>query len=68
MSRYPYTIACDALREIPERVNGISPAISRSDASRIRSFIAEAIGMDDHELARKIADHAAIKSIFGDRA
>jgi uncharacterized protein (DUF1684 family) len=31
--------------------------LSRSDASLIRSGIALALGMDDDELARKLADH-----------
>lgn len=61
MSRYPYTIACDAIRvsvysEDDWAHRGTS--ISRADASRIRQFIAAAIGMDDEELARKIADYA----------
>ncbi|SFB20091.1 hypothetical protein SAMN04244571_01769 [Azotobacter beijerinckii] len=38
--------------------NGISPKLSRSDASQVRQFIAAAIGMPDDELAKKIADHA----------
>jgi hypothetical protein len=34
------------------------PTLSRSQASQVRSVIARAIGMDDEELARKIADYA----------
>jgi hypothetical protein len=30
--------------------------LSRSDASQIRTCIASALGMDDHELACKLAD------------
>jgi hypothetical protein len=32
-------------------------ALSRGDASRIRQGIAEAIGMDDHELACRLSDY-----------
>lgn len=60
MSRYPYTYAADYLREIAleqkEEVNFLSPKLSRSDASQIRNAIAETIGIDDHELACKLAD------------
>lgn len=59
MSRYPYTEACDAMRK--KTVDPFGPArcdLSRGQASQIRTFIAEAIGMDDHELACKIADFA----------
>lgn len=58
MSRYPYTEACDALRAQTEFKHGLGVTFSRSEASQVRSFIAMAIGMDDHELARKIADYA----------
>ena len=59
MSRYPYTEACDAMRELTEWKSGDSEGItfSRSEASQIRAFIAKAIGMDDFELACKIADY-----------
>lgn len=62
MNRYPYTIACDAIRMSVYHEDdwaGRSPTPSRADAARIRQFIAKAIGMDDEELARKIADYAA---------
>jgi len=55
MSRYPYTHAADFVRSIGPHA-GISPLLSRSDASRLRSEIAKAIGMDDAELASKLAD------------
>lgn len=53
--RYPYTYACDYIRRLGEcDSNGVR--ISRSEASQIREGIAKAIGMDDAELARKLAD------------
>jgi len=60
--RYPYTYAADFIRMIPEKEFveslGISIGVklSRSDASQIRSKIAEIIGMNDRELAEKLAD------------
>ena len=58
MSRYPYTEACDAMRAKTDHKAGQGITFSRCEASRVRQFIAEALGMDDHELACKIADHA----------
>ena len=64
MSRYPYTEACDAIRVVAggTPIDGMdgakSPHLSRADASEVRAYIASAIGMDDHELACKIADYA----------
>ncbi|MEE4460765.1 hypothetical protein V2S84_01220 [Azotobacter chroococcum] len=59
MSRYPYTEACDAMRSVSGiQENGISPKLSRCDASQVRQFIAAALEMPDEELAKKIADHA----------
>lgn len=49
-TRYPYTYACDFLRM------KVDPMISRSQASQLREIIAEVIGMDDEELAKKLAD------------
>ena len=55
-SRYPYTYAADYVRSLAG--HGEQGAkLSRSDASQIRSGIALALGMDDVELARKLADH-----------
>lgn len=54
-SRYPYTYAADALRQVAGFSEG-SSKLSRADASQIRSFIASAIGMDDEALAKLIAD------------
>jgi hypothetical protein len=47
------------MRELTEWKSGDSEGItfSRSEASQIRAFIAKAIGMDDFELACKIADY-----------
>lgn len=57
MSRYPYTIACDAIRMSAVDPHGNEgPKLSRSEASAVRSFIAKCIDMTDEELARRIAD------------
>ena len=54
-SRYPYTYSCDFIRMAgPVGRGGV--LLSRADASRIRQRIAEALGIDDHELACKLAD------------
>lgn len=54
-SRYPYTYACDFIRSAgPVGSSGV--VLSRSDASQIRQHIANALGMDDHELACKLAN------------
>ncbi|WP_186252237.1 hypothetical protein [Burkholderia gladioli] len=62
MSRYPYTEACDYIRgktaEYSELHGIVIPTLSRSQASQVRSVIARVLGMDDEELARKIADFA----------
>lgn len=55
-SRYPYTYACDLIRSFAGHNQG-GTKISRADASQIRTGIAEAIRMDDDELARHLADH-----------
>ena len=49
-TRYPYTYACDYLREASD------VQISRANASRIRMLIAEAAGIPDVLLAGKLAD------------
>ena len=54
--RYPYTYACDYIRGLAG-YNESGTILSRGDASKIRSGIAEAIGMDDVELANKLADY-----------
>lgn len=53
--RYPYTYCADFIRSVGPQY-GISPALSRADASHLKSEIARAIGMDEHEFASKIAD------------
>lgn len=70
--RYPYTHAADFIRMIPEKeyIESIGMSIgvklSRSDASRIRSAIAEVLGIDDEELARKLADKYLIDNLAVD--
>ena len=51
MSRFPYTHSCDMIREI------VGPEVSRSQASQLRTKIAEIIDMPDEELAAKLAFH-----------
>jgi hypothetical protein len=51
-NRYPYTHAADYLREQVCSSEGMS----RGAASRIRTAIADVIGMDDEDLAKKLAD------------
>jgi hypothetical protein len=54
-SRYPYTYACDYIRVLGP-VDCSGAVLSRADASQIRSGIAKALGIDDEELAEKLAD------------
>jgi hypothetical protein len=54
-SRYPYTYACDFVRAAgPVGSEGV--VLSRSDASQICRSISNALGMENHELACKLAD------------
>ncbi len=55
-TRYPYTYACDLMRGWAGYDKG-GTILSRSDASMIRSELAKVLGMDDHELACKLADY-----------
>ena len=55
-ARYPYTHACDFIRCLAGYERD-GTKISRSDASQIRSGIAEALGMNDVEIAQKLADY-----------
>lgn len=55
-SRYPYTYACDYLRALAG-AGYAGTKLSRADASRLRSGIAEALGIADEEVARRLADH-----------
>lgn len=57
MSRYPYTEAYDALRALTEWKDGKGITFSRSEAAQVVLFISKSIGMDEKELAEKIADH-----------
>jgi hypothetical protein len=55
-TRYPYTYACDFICSLAGHgEEGMK--LSRSDASKISSGIAVALGMDDTEMVRKLADH-----------
>lgn len=60
-SRYPYTYACDFIRSLVD-YNEHGTKLSRSDASNIRSTIAKIIGMDDEELACKLANQELAKT------
>ena len=51
-SRYPYTYACDYIRQI------VGCSVSRSQASQVRMLLADLAGIDDHEMACRIADRA----------
>ena len=55
-TRYPYTYAADFVRGLAGYGEG-GTKLSRSDSSQIRQGIAKALGMDDEELARKLADY-----------
>lgn len=56
MSRYPYTYASDLLRMIPD-LGPEGCKLSRSEASSIRQKISEILGLDDEEVAKKLADY-----------
>ena len=55
-SRYPYTYAADFVRGLAGYGEG-GTRLSRADASQVCQGIAAALGMDDAELAQKLADH-----------
>jgi len=55
-SRYPYTYACDYVRELAG-YGDHGTKLSRSEASKIRAGIAAALGIEDEYLARKLADY-----------
>jgi hypothetical protein len=55
-SRYPYTYACDYIRQFSPVRPGEGVVLGRSDASRIRQGVAVAIGMSDEKLAALLAD------------
>ena len=54
-TRYPYTYCADYLR-IKVGDDCGRGLISRSTAAQIKSVIADAIGMDEEELARRVAE------------
>jgi hypothetical protein len=59
-TRYPYTYSADLIREVAaEGKSGdfYPNSLSRSEASSIRMMISSVLGMDDAEIARKLADH-----------
>lgn len=56
MSRSHYTYSADMIRLTgPQTGDYGSPAISRADASQIRSMIADALGIDDAVVSEAIA-------------
>lgn len=55
-NRYPYTYSCDYIRGLAG-YDEKGTILSRSEASMIRQGIAKALGIDDEELARKLADY-----------
>lgn len=55
-TRYPYTYAADYVRSLAGYESS-GTKLSRSDASQVRQGIARALGIDDAELARKLADY-----------
>ncbi len=62
--RYPYTHACDFIRMLgPIGKGGV--ILSRSDASQIRTGIADALGISDKIVANKLAD-AQLNKTDGD--
>jgi len=53
--RYPYTHACDFLRgAAPWDEQGCT--MSRATASQVRQLVSLALGVDDEEIANKLAD------------
>jgi hypothetical protein len=59
-SRYPYTYAADFVRSLAG-FGEHGTKLSRSDASRIRSGIALALGIADADVACKLADYYKAK-------
>lgn len=64
MSRYPYTYACDYIRMEMQEPGRIECKWSRSEASQVRALIADALGISDEEVAKKLADKFVRK--YGD--
>ncbi len=55
-TRYPYTYSADLIR-LTAGYNKEGTKLSRSDAARIKSLIAEIIKVDGELLASKLADY-----------
>jgi len=59
-TRYPYTYACDYIRQ--SFIDTLADSAmqcqipSRVEAARLRQKIATALGMSDEDLAKKLAD------------
>lgn len=53
--RFPYTYAADHIRTIL-KVDRDDPLVSRAQAARLKSELARILGMDEAELAAKIAN------------
>jgi hypothetical protein len=61
-TRYPYTMAADLVRSLatkadPELNNLQVPVLSRSHASNIWHTLAQIWGVNEQEVAKKLADH-----------
>jgi hypothetical protein len=50
-SRFPFTYSCDLIRSF------VGAHLPRAEASRIRSGIADALGISDESLAETLANH-----------
>lgn len=61
-SRYPYTYAADYVRGLAGYGES-GTKLSRSDASQVRQGIATALGMDDEELAKRLADYSKLNEV-----
>ena len=65
--RYPYTYACDFIREHCGEFKEIAgarmtvPSISRAQASQVMHAFEAVFGMTHEEMAKKLADYAAKK-------
>lgn len=60
-SRYPYTYSADFIRSLVGYKDG-STILNRVRASTLRQGIADALGMDDEELAIRLADRERAKT------
>lgn len=55
-SRYPYTYAADYLRGFGG-FDRRGTRLSRADASQVRQAVSKALGLDDAEVAERLADY-----------